>query len=761
MKRNRDAHPNNHIHRNKAELAWRTFFPERGAPVDVRAYDAVCAEAPLQWWYGNAQLRIKGDRSKRFGFFASFFRQCKDDTPHGGSSFLDACTWALIDNAEERYYADGLLDRSSISEIRERIDPQFTGKPAADAENALLEVVSKGTLPRPDRLMKGDAVYTSTPFLISLDNECTLTRADCAGGGFVYTFTHKNPCRDVEVNLSFTTTRGSPILHGEDGVVNEMFYYYFPAMEVCGTVRIGADRYDVEGDGWYDREFGGDHSTRSRDALDAWTWLSLHFSNYSQFSLFHLSDPETGDTRDMVGIFTDARGCRTVCTDVCFTTGTEWTSLVTFMTYPAKFEVAVPSLGLRCSVAPTFSAQEFVTLLVGGYGFYEGCVTGAGELDGAVIAVDGFVECKRGLTDNSTMAMMKRVGTFVTATLHKMYPLQASAEWVQRNVLGRHVSMVAAPPSQKICDTLFAPVRSLIDRGGKSWRSLILVSCCNALSRDYFDCTKYIAMAELLHVGSLIIDDIQDNSVIRRGGKCVHLEHGLAAAINAGTACYFMAPQLAEVHTLPAEKANKIYQLYFNVLRAGHAGQGLDILGLEYLMPAAVETGDTKPLFEALDAIHTYKTGGAAGSVCLMACVLCNADENTSLAMEKFGVTIGLAFQIVDDALNLRGFDGNLKEAGEDIREGKITYPIAKALGKLSLDDREKLWAILKARSSDDAHVSKVVELVNKVGAIKDCLCDARVLVEDSWRALDPLLPDSFSKNMMYTLCKFLTARSS
>lgn len=758
MKRSVPSERTNGKRQKYDESGWQPFFPERGKPVDVERFDAPSVHAPLQWWYGNAQLRVKGESDKRFGFFASFFRQCQDVVPGESSTFHDACTWALIDNREDRYFADSLLDHRAMDEIRRRIDPEFTGRPAEVIESTLLDVMKKGALPRPDRLMKKAAVYTQRPFSVDYDGDSKLTRED-ADGKHRYRFSHRNPGRNVEVELQLTTARQVPVLHGMDGAVNDMFYYYFPCMTVCGTVRVMGEVFEVDGDGWYDREFGGENSPKGQDALDAWAWLSLRLSNNSQLSVYHVINHTDGETKELIGVLTDADGGRHLCTDVQLSGQDTWTSLVTFLSYPTDFTLSVPSLDLRCEFRPTFPSQEFVTLLVSGYGFFEGCVLGSGVIRGERVGVDGFLEYKNGLTDNSTAGMMKRVTKYVKNTLDRMYPRHASRDWVQNNVLSRHAACGAAQ-SQKVCDTLFAPVRSLIDRGGKSWRSLILVSCCNALSQDYFDCTKYIAMAELLHVGSLIIDDIQDNSVMRRGGKCVHIEYGLATAINAGTACYFMAPQLAEVHKLPALKANRIYQLYFDVLRAGHAGQGLDIYGLDYLMPEVVATANAEPLFEALNAIHTYKTGGVAGSVCLMAGVLCDANETVCHAMESFGVSIGLAFQIVDDALNLRGFEGKLKEAGEDIREGKITYPIAKALPKLTKDERQLLWNVLRERTDDPNKVRTVVSMIDRTGAITDCLDEARRLVERSWSNLDPLLEESFSKNVMYTFCRYLTERS-
>jgi len=371
----------------------------------------------------------------------------------------------------------------------------------------------------------------------------------------------------------------------------------------------------------------------------------------------------------------------------------------------------------------------------------------------------GFLERKNHISYNDTAGLLKNVGRVVRKTLGAMYPLDSNREWIDKFVLGRHSTHKGTLPKQ-VCDAMFKPVRALIDRGGKSWRSLVLVSTLSAIKEDFPDCARYIAISELLHVGSLIIDDIQDESVVRRGGKTVHLEYGTATAINAGTGCYFMAPILAGVEDLVPEKQAKIYQLYFDVLRAGHAGQGLDIAGLHHLMPDVVETGDTRMLYDSLQAIHVYKTGGAAGSLCGMACVLADANPEQTKAMENFGTQLGLAFQIVDDALNLKGFEGDLKEVGEDIRDGKITYPVIKGMSRLSKFDRQYIWSIMQEHTDDTGKIASVISMLNKVGAIEDCLKEAHDIVEEAWKKVDEVVEDSLPKIMMRTFCSYLTERT-
>ena len=174
-------------------------------------------------------------------------------------------------------------------------------------------------------------------------------------------------------------------------------------------------------------------------------------------------------------------------------------------------------------------------------------------------------------------------------------------------------------------------------------------------------------MPEFMHVGSLIVDDIQDESDERRGGPCAHLIYGEALCINAGTAAYFMCEHLIKAPNLSAEKLNKCYQLYFACLRGGHAGQALDIHGLDYLMPSAIESGDSAVLEKRSLAIHMLKTAVPAGTLARMGALVGGGTDEQIEAIGKYFEGVGLAFQIMDDVLNLRGlYFGKADQSVED-----------------------------------------------------------------------------------------------
>jgi geranylgeranyl pyrophosphate synthase len=303
--------------------------------------------------------------------------------------------------------------------------------------------------------------------------------------------------------------------------------------------------------------------------------------------------------------------------------------------------------------------------------------------------------------------------------------------------------------SPSMVETLIRPIREMVDRGGKSWRSYAALACCDVVGGDSRKFSQWLAMPELLHVGSLIIDDVQDKSTVRRGGPCCHVTHGEPIAINSGTAAYFLTQNQMHSDELNDKQKLRIYDLYFAAMRAGHAGQAIDLGGMAAMMPRAVETGETRELCARILACHRLKTAAPAGCLARMGAVAGGGSDEQIAAVGEFFEAVGLAFQIMDDVLNLTGFKGDLKQRGEDISNGTVTLPIAIAMNKLPRERREWLWKTLQSKPTDVPTIASAIELVQSCGAIAACSDHARELVEAGWRKAEPLLEPSLARVML------------
>jgi geranylgeranyl pyrophosphate synthase len=303
---------------------------------------------------------------------------------------------------------------------------------------------------------------------------------------------------------------------------------------------------------------------------------------------------------------------------------------------------------------------------------------------------------------------------------------------------------------QTFVDTIIEPVRTIADRGGKSWRSYAALACCDMVGGDSREYVQWLALPELIHVGSLIVDDVQDKSTVRRGGPPVHDLYGEAIAINAGTAAYFLGQKLLRGgKNLSNATRLELYDEYFLALRAGHVGQGHDIAGFEDEVERAVATGNSEVLELRILAANRLKTAVPAASLARMGAIAGGGTAEQIDAIGQFFESLGLAFQVIDDLLNLRGFRGDLKERGEDLVAGKVTLPVAKCFSRLPLEQRQEIWRAVRAGNADRDTVERIIHQLEECGALTAAEEQAHHMVEAAWRRLDPLVPDSMPKVML------------
>jgi geranylgeranyl pyrophosphate synthase len=131
----------------------------------------------------------------------------------------------------------------------------------------------------------------------------------------------------------------------------------------------------------------------------------------------------------------------------------------------------------------------------------------------------------------------------------------------------------------------------------------------------------------------------------------------------------------------------------------------------------------------------------------------------TEAQIEAVGLyyeSVGIAFQIMDDVLNLRGlYSGKadkaaaakeLKTLGEDITAGKVTIPVVKAIKLLPRAEMLALWGVIKTKPSERAVVDGIIAQLEACGAIEECVEQSERLVNDAFAKLDAVIPDSFSK---------------
>jgi len=716
-------------------------WPSAG-PIDLAMHDRPHASSMMEWWYVNTHLTAADGR--RFSLFASFFRV--DVTEEGASdrAFAHFLTWALVDIDTGRFFPHTLLDPRAPDLALSDLD---NGRGPRDDRlaRALREVVARGRVPLPDRLLARAAQVNLTRLDLDYDGN-RFTKRDDGSYDIELTGTGaREGCR-----LRFTLAK--PVVrHGDDGVVRgvsgeEMFYYFSPRCRVDGSVMVDGASIAATGTGWYDHEFGEAGATRSSadDPKVGWNWLAVQLDNGCEISAYDLFEREDAShSRGRWVIVVDPAGERHAYRDFTLHARGSWTSTKTFNEYPTRYELRVPAAGLSLDVAVAMPGQEILTV-ISAPAFWEGVVTAAGTMNGVPVTGPGFVERSGVSVVDSTDDFFASVGRETRRAIDVLLPDPLPAEqalWLIGGERRRH--FLDGVDLEQYSRTVLRPIREIILRGGKAWRSYGVLACMDLVGGDSQPFAHWLALPELLHVGSLIIDDVQDGSEVRRGGPACHKMYGDALAINAGCASYFLAQIPVGASGLPPAMLVRIYEAYFESVRAAHAGQAIDIDGLAGLLPDVVDTGDATWLERRVLATHRLKSAAPAGALARMATLIGGGTDEQSEGVGSLFESFGVAFQIIDDVLNLRGFEQDRKSRGEDITAGKITAPIAKAMGRLSRDERRTLVSILASKPADPAVIREAVLLVDGCGALDACELEARELVESAWTLLDPLVPDS------------------
>ncbi|MGP0629207.1 polyprenyl synthetase family protein [Nitrospina sp. 32_T5] len=212
-----------------------------------------------------------------------------------------------------------------------------------------------------------------------------------------------------------------------------------------------------------------------------------------------------------------------------------------------------------------------------------------------------------------------------------------------------------------------------LSAGGKRLRPTLLIAATEAVGGNRRDVLPFAVAAEFLHTYTLIHDDLPalDNDSLRRGKPTNHKVFGEAIAILAGdallTQAFVLMTNAFLMEAIPHE----------NILRASHEmAQALSSTGVIGGQVVDLES-EGKPIeASTLEYIHIYKTGFFFKSCVRVGAILGRADSQQLGAISRFGAHIGLAFQIIDDILDIVGDKAKIgKDVGSDVSKNKATYP--------------------------------------------------------------------------------------
>jgi geranylgeranyl pyrophosphate synthase len=301
------------------------------------------------------------------------------------------------------------------------------------------------------------------------------------------------------------------------------------------------------------------------------------------------------------------------------------------------------------------------------------------------------------------------------------------------------------------------PIWEFLGRGGKRWRPALFLLICEALGKNPENFVDFAIIPEVIHNGTLMVDDIEDASEFRRGKPCTYKIYGLDIAINAGNAMYYLPllPLIEKREKVSPEKLCKIYEIYVQEMISLSLGQAMDIAWHRGLANA------DKINEEDYLQMCAYKTGTLARMAAKIAAVLADADAELVEKLGRFTESIGVAFQIQDDVLDLKGADFAEKKGGRgrDITEGKRSLIVIHTLKVANSRDKRRLVEILNIHTSDQTLINEAIAIMEKYGSIDYVKKFARKMIEESWKEAEKLIPPSDAKKKLNAFAKFLIER--
>ena len=252
----------------------------------------------------------------------------------------------------------------------------------------------------------------------------------------------------------------------------------------------------------------------------------------------------------------------------------------------------------------------------------------------------------------------------------------------------------------------------LINSGGKRLRPMLTIAASRLCGYAGTDHIKLAASVEFLHTATLLHDDVVDESDLRRGQKTARMLWGNQASVLVGDFLLGRAFRLmVETRSL---RSLEIISNAASVIAEGEVMQ----------LAAAKDTNTTEDAYMRVIAAKTAALFAAAAEV---GAVIADRNTNQAAALESYGRNLGIAFQLVDDALDYGGRAATLgKNVGDDFRERKITLPVVLAFRRGNEDERAFWERTLREGDQRDSDLARAQELMVKHGAIEDTITRAR-----------------------------------
>ncbi|MCZ7660722.1 MAG: polyprenyl synthetase family protein [Xanthobacteraceae bacterium] len=336
------------------------------------------------------------------------------------------------------------------------------------------------------------------------------------------------------------------------------------------------------------------------------------------------------------------------------------------------------------------------------------------------------------------MAVIVPFESHPPVTIDRLVALAAAdMERVNATILSRTGSDVTMIPEV---------ANHLINSGGKRLRPMLTLAMARLVGYRGEGHVKLAAAVEFMHTATLLHDDVVDESEMRRGKLAARMLWGNEASVLVGDFLLGQAfKMMVEVGSL---RALEILSTAAAVIAEGEVMQ----------LAAAKNTATTEDEYLAVVRAKTAELFAAA---CEVGPALAARPKDEQAACRSFGMNLGVAFQLVDDALDYGGKSAKLgKKVGDDFREGKITLPVVLSFRRGSEQERAFWRRTLEQGDATESDLDTAVGLMTRHHALDDTVARARHYGAIARDAL-ALFPDSGMKDALIEAVEFCISRSN
>ena len=290
-------------------------------------------------------------------------------------------------------------------------------------------------------------------------------------------------------------------------------------------------------------------------------------------------------------------------------------------------------------------------------------------------------------------------------------------------------------------------VQHVVEGGGKRLRPILVVLSAKVCDYEGSEAHTLAAVVELIHVASLVHDDVLDEAAIRRGRETLQTKWGNKVAVLVGD--YLHARVLSML--VARRSDDPAMAILADTTQAMCEGEVIH----------AYKSGDFDISEDEYLKIISFKTGKLIAASCTLGAHLGTTDAQKIESLTTYGQQIGTAFQIVDDLLDFTEDSDKLgKEAFGDLREGKLTFPIIYARTVCNDSEKQMLEKMLHPNTDETEAIAFVESLFQRYGVEPHCLKIAQSYADHAKAAL-AIFPETPARAALAELADYVVSRES